>query len=76
MGKVSGWQGLSLVVIEGCQAPTLVRTGGAGYKFEGWFPRYSSPRALASFAAILGQELWESQAKNAIGLWFTVDREQ
>jgi hypothetical protein len=36
-----------------------------GYKLEGLFLRSSSPRALASFAAILGQELWESQAKNS-----------
>jgi hypothetical protein len=43
-----------------------------GYKLEAWFLRSSSPGALASFVAILGQELWESQGKNGIGSWFVV----
>ena len=65
-------QGLSRVVIEGCQGPTLAGARD-GLQIGGLFLRSSSPRALAlaSFAAILGQELWESQAKNA-----AVDRQE
>jgi len=41
-----------------------------GCKLESWFLRSSSPRALASFAAILGQELKQSQAKTLRGTEF------
>ena len=45
-----------------------------GYKLEAWFLRSSSPGALASFVAILGQELEQCQAKNQEDQDFNTER--